>query len=104
MKTLISIVAFTVFLSQGYAQTSPDSTFSESEMILNTSTGDISGTITIPDNDGTKPDAKLLIIENMNHVLKESDSDIQMNMATYSNSNLPLKPGLTDEIVNFIKK
>jgi pimeloyl-ACP methyl ester carboxylesterase len=50
-----------------------------------------------------KPDAKLRIIENMNHVLKESDSDIQKNMATYSNPNLPLIPGLTDEIVNFIK-
>lgn len=50
-----------------------------------------------------KPDAKLLIIENMNHVLKESGADIQKNMATYNNPNLPLKTGLTDEIVNFIK-
>jgi hypothetical protein len=39
----------------------------------------------------------------MNHVLKESDSDIQKNMATYRNSDLPLKAGLTDDIVNFIK-
>jgi len=50
-----------------------------------------------------KPNAKLLIIENMNHVLKESDSDIQKNMATYRNPDLPLKTGLTDDIVNFIK-
>jgi alpha-beta hydrolase superfamily lysophospholipase len=50
----------------------------------------------------SKPDAKLLIIENMNHVLKESDSDIQNNLATYKNVNLPLKSGLVDEIVNFI--
>jgi fermentation-respiration switch protein FrsA (DUF1100 family) len=50
-----------------------------------------------------KPDAKLLIIENMNHVLKESDSDIQKNMATYGNPALPLKTGLTDDIINFIK-
>ena len=46
--------------------------------------------------------AKLLIIENMNHTLKESDSDIQKNMATYNNPDLPLKEGLTDDIVNFI--
>jgi hypothetical protein len=39
----------------------------------------------------------------MNHVLKESEADIQKNMATYSNPNLPLITGLTDEIVNFIK-
>lgn len=49
-----------------------------------------------------KPNAKLLIIENMNHVLKESDSDIQKNMATYRNSDLPLKAGLTDGIISFI--
>lgn len=49
------------------------------------------------------PDAKLLIIENMNHVLKESDSDVQKNMETYKNPNLPLKTGLTEGIVGFIK-
>jgi len=49
------------------------------------------------------PNAKLLIIENMNHILKDSDSDIQKNMATYRNSDLPLKAGLTDGIINFIK-
>ena len=47
--------------------------------------------------------AKLLIIENMNHVLKESDSDIQKNMATYRNPDLPLKVGLTDDIIRFIR-
>ncbi len=50
-----------------------------------------------------KPDSKLIIMDNMNHVLKESESDVQKNLATYSNPNLPLKSGLTDEIVNFIK-
>ena len=51
----------------------------------------------------SKPDARLLIIDNMNHVLKESDSDMQKNMATYMNPDLPLKSGLVDSIVNFIK-
>ncbi len=50
-----------------------------------------------------KPDAKLMIVENMNHVLKECDSDVGKNMSTYKNPNLPLKPGLTEEIVDFIK-
>jgi uncharacterized protein len=51
-----------------------------------------------------KPEAKLLIIENMNHVLKESDTDVQKNIATYKNPELPLKQGLVDEIVSFIEK
>jgi uncharacterized protein len=49
------------------------------------------------------PKAKLLIIEHMNHVLKESDADLQKNMATYRNPDLPLKSGLTNDIVKFIK-
>ncbi len=49
------------------------------------------------------PKAKLLIIENMNHVLKESDSNVQRNVETYANPDLPLKVGLTDAIVNFIR-
>ncbi len=51
----------------------------------------------------SKSDAKLVIIDNMNHVLKESDSNIQQNMATYSNPELPLKSGLVDEIISFVK-
>jgi uncharacterized protein len=50
----------------------------------------------------SKPDAKLLIIDNMNHVLKESDTDIQKNMSTYRNPDLPLKEGLVDDITKFI--
>lgn len=49
-----------------------------------------------------RPGAKLSIIENMNHVLKECDNDLQKNAATYNNPDLPLKPGLVDEIVKFI--
>ena len=50
-----------------------------------------------------KTDAKLAIIDNMNHVLKDSNSDIQQNMKTYSNPELPLKMNLIYEIVTFIK-
>jgi pimeloyl-ACP methyl ester carboxylesterase len=50
----------------------------------------------------SKPDAKLLIIINMNHILKESEIDSKKNIATYNNPDLPLKPGLMEGIVNFI--
>jgi len=50
------------------------------------------------------PKAKLLIIERMNHVLKESDANAQQNMATYRNPALPLKPELVNAIVEFVKK
>jgi len=49
-----------------------------------------------------KPDAKILIIDNMNHVLKESDANATTNMATYTNPTLPLKTGLMDGLVGFI--
>lgn len=51
----------------------------------------------------SKQGAKLEIIDKMNHILKESDSDPQKNMATYRNPDLPLKAGLPDRIANFIK-
>jgi len=50
-----------------------------------------------------KPDAKLVVFDNMNHVLKESDANLKNNKATYNNPDLPLKTGLTDTIVSFIK-
>lgn len=50
-----------------------------------------------------KPDAKLLIIDNMNHILKETEADRQKNIATYSNPELPLKQELVKELVSFIK-
>lgn len=50
------------------------------------------------------PAAKLLIIENMNHVLKEADADIPRNMSTYQNPELPIKKGLVQEIVGYFFK
>lgn len=51
-----------------------------------------------------KPEAKLVIIEKMNHIMKESEADVITNMATYKKPDLPLIIGLVDEIVNFTKK
>lgn len=50
-----------------------------------------------------KPNAKLVIIDNMNHVMKESDENMQSNIATYTNPDLPLKAGLMEELVKFIQ-
>jgi uncharacterized protein len=51
-----------------------------------------------------KPDARLLLIDNMNHVLKEADGDRQKNLATYNMPDLPLKAGLVDQIAEFVRK
>ena len=50
-----------------------------------------------------KPDATIFIVENMNHVMKECDSDVQKNVATYKNPDLPLKSGLVEKLVDFVK-
>ncbi|GET34311.1 alpha/beta hydrolase [Prolixibacter bellariivorans] len=50
-----------------------------------------------------KPDAKLVVIDNMNHVMKASDNNQQHNLATYGNPDFPLKAGLMNNLVQFIK-
>ncbi|MCD4773852.1 MAG: alpha/beta hydrolase [Bacteroidales bacterium] len=47
--------------------------------------------------------AKLEIIEGMNHIFKEAESDRQKNIATYSQPDLPVKVELIEVIVSFIK-
>jgi uncharacterized protein len=49
-----------------------------------------------------KPSSKLKIIEGMNHILKVSPSDLQQNIATYTNPEIPLFPGLSESIASFI--
>jgi uncharacterized protein len=46
--------------------------------------------------------AKLVLMDHMNHVLKDADADLQKNMATYNNPDLPLKTLLVEEMVNFV--
>jgi esterase/lipase len=51
------------------------------------------------------PNAKLVIIKNMNHVLKEVESaDQNENVKAYSNPALTVMPELTNEIINFINE
>lgn len=49
------------------------------------------------------PNAQLLIIEGMNHILKDAPAEMAANMATYNNPELPLSVGLMDGILSFIK-
>jgi uncharacterized protein len=49
------------------------------------------------------PAAQLVLLADTNHVLKTVTSDDrQINLATYANSNLPLAPGVVDDVANFV--
>ncbi|ALX49261.1 alpha/beta hydrolase [Lentibacillus amyloliquefaciens] len=52
----------------------------------------------------TKPDAERMVLDKMNHVLKDAPEDEQGNMETYSNPDLPLADGLMEGIVDFLNK
>ncbi|MFF2753946.1 alpha/beta hydrolase family protein [Psychrobacillus sp. NPDC058041] len=51
----------------------------------------------------SKVASSLLIIKDMNHILKEAPANREGNIGTYSDPNLPLAKGLVDGIVEFIK-
>ena len=51
---------------------------------------------------GANKNAEKRIIEGMNHILKPSEIEMQKNMQTYSNPNLPLKEGLIEAIIEFL--
>lgn len=51
-----------------------------------------------------KADADILLVEPMNHVLKEAPEDRKGNIATYSDPDLPLAKGLMDGILAFLKE
>ncbi len=51
-----------------------------------------------------KPDAKLLLVDEMNHVLKEAPADREENLKTYADPSLPLADGLIEEIIAFLKE
>ena len=50
-----------------------------------------------------QPQAELVIIEGMNHVLKNAPSDPVTNGATYAGPTLPLADGLVAPLVVFLK-
>lgn len=48
--------------------------------------------------------SKLEIINGMNHIFKEVESDLEINLTTYNNPNLPIMIELQESIVRFIKR
>jgi uncharacterized protein len=50
-----------------------------------------------------KPDAKLLIVEGMNHVLKDVPADPKGQAGSYGDPSLPVAPKLLAEMVGFVK-
>jgi alpha-beta hydrolase superfamily lysophospholipase len=51
-----------------------------------------------------KPDAELLIVPGMNHVLRIVNPDLQSQIASYNNPKLPFAAGLAEHIGQFIKR
>lgn len=63
--------------------------------------------VTVDDANGlyaAQPNAEFIIVEGMNHVLKEAPKNRIANMKTYSDPELPLIDGLVDNLVRFIKE
>ncbi|WP_456376326.1 alpha/beta hydrolase family protein [Lutibacter sp.] len=51
-----------------------------------------------------KKDSQLEIIENMNHLFKEIKGDLNENMNSYTNPNLPVMRNLITKIVTFVNE
>lgn len=51
-----------------------------------------------------RPDADLILFDDMNHILKNAPEDRAENMKTYNNPTLPLTPGLATAIAEFAKR
>jgi fermentation-respiration switch protein FrsA (DUF1100 family) len=49
-----------------------------------------------------KPEAKLLLLEGMNHILRTAPADRDANLATYNNAALPLAEGFVKGITAFV--
>jgi fermentation-respiration switch protein FrsA (DUF1100 family) len=49
-----------------------------------------------------KPSARLLLVESMNHVLKEAPADAKQQGAAYSDPSLPIAPKFLAEVVAFV--
>ncbi len=51
-----------------------------------------------------RPDARLLLFDQMNHVLKNAPTDTTENFKTYTDPALPLTAGLATAIAQFVKR
>ncbi|WP_163408719.1 alpha/beta hydrolase family protein [Flavobacterium ajazii] len=63
--------------------------------------------VTVKDADNlskANTNSELLIIDNMNHIMKVIEGDQQANLESYNNESLPISEILTSKIVSFIQK
>lgn len=51
-----------------------------------------------------RPETELVLIEGMNHVLKQAPPERAANLAAYADPGLPLAPGLATAIGTFLKR
>lgn len=51
-----------------------------------------------------QPDAQIIILDGMNHVLKNAPEDRNANIATYGNPDLPLHASFKSVIISFFKE
>ena len=51
-----------------------------------------------------RPDAELILIDGMNHVMKHAPADRTQNVATYSNPDLPIVPDVPNAIAAFVRR
>jgi pimeloyl-ACP methyl ester carboxylesterase len=51
-----------------------------------------------------RPDAELILVESMNHVMKHAPADRTQNVATYSNPDLPIVADVPNAIVAFVRR
>jgi pimeloyl-ACP methyl ester carboxylesterase len=50
-----------------------------------------------------RPDAKLVILPGVSHILKDAPTDRPGNLATYADPGRPLAPGVMPEVLAFVK-
>jgi len=49
------------------------------------------------------PDAKLVVLDGVNHVLKAAPADMAANLATYADPALPMAPAVLPAIIDFVR-
>jgi hypothetical protein len=52
---------------------------------------------------GARPGVELVLVEGVNHVLKQAPNDMAGNFATYADPSLPVAPEIADAVAGFIK-
>lgn len=50
-----------------------------------------------------RPDAKLVVLPGVNHVLKSAPADRAGNLATYADPDLPLAPDVAEAVIGFVR-